>query len=53
MNSTQLNNERHNKALKQYDDFVKAGNKVTRPADDYKGLTYEFPKPKNRKGGRR
>lgn len=44
MNSIKLNNEKHNKALKVAEDFKKAGGKITRPANDYKGLTCEFPR---------
>ncbi len=49
MNSIKLNNERHNKALKVAEDFKKAGGKITKPANDYKGLTWEAPRPRNQR----
>lgn len=46
MNTTQRNNERHEQAIKQYNDFVKAGGKVITAPDDYQGQTWQAPKPR-------
>ncbi len=46
MNTIQVNNERHEQALKQCNDFVKAGGKVITVTDNYQGQTWQAPKPK-------
>ena len=46
MNTIQLNNERHEKALEQVAEFVMSGGEIKYADDDYKGLTWEAPRPK-------
>ena len=46
MNTIQRNNQRHELALKQHEDFVKAGNKVITAPDSYEGQTWQAPKPR-------
>ena len=46
MNTTQRNNQRHELALKQYDDFVKAGKVPITAPDSYEGQTWQAPKPR-------
>ena len=48
MNTIQLNNERHKKALEQVAEFVMLGGEIEYADDDYKGLTWEAPRPKHR-----
>jgi len=48
MNTIQLNNERHEKALEQVAEFVMSGGEIEYADDDYKGLTWEAPRPKHR-----
>ncbi|MGB0943119.1 MAG: hypothetical protein ACPGUE_11985 [Marinomonas sp.] len=46
MNTIQANNKKHQEALDVTTKFIKAGGKVTKAPDDYKGLTWEAPKPR-------
>lgn len=46
MNQAQINKQRHLEALKVVEDFVKAGGKITKAPDNYKGIERKAPKPK-------
>lgn len=46
MNTTKANNKKHQDCLDSVKAFVKAGGKIKKAPDDYKGLTWQTPKPK-------
>ena len=48
MNSISINNARHQDALDQVANFKKLGGKIKKPGSNYKGQTYEAPRPKHR-----
>lgn len=48
MNSTQINNARHQDCLDKVKAFEKSGGKIKKPPGNYEGQVYEFPRPKHR-----
>ena len=48
MSSTQINNTKHQDCLDQVEAFKKSGGKIKKPGSNYKGQTYEAPRPKHR-----
>jgi hypothetical protein len=55
MNMIQENNRKHQECIDAVESFKKAGGKITKAPNDYKGKTWEAPKPRrlvihNKKG---